>query len=549
MSIQQARTFPYASRTLPEILQRQAARYRGKLLIASPSRPITYAEAPDIAARCAGRLAAAGVKAGDRIVAYLPNSVEFIELWFGAAWLGAVLAPVNTAFRGAQLRHVLSLVDPALIVTERGLLAHLAAPEIMPPSGPRVWVTDCGGGPGADHGGGPGADWASGPGPDHGLEAEPAPGPGAPVAAHEARPGDTLAILFTSGTSGPSKGVICPHAQFFWWGVLTGEALEITSDDVLFTALPLFHTNALNTLWQALLAGATYAFERRFSASQFWTQAGQAGATVTYLLGAMVHILLKQAPGPGDRTHQVRACLAPATSKELVGQFRQRFGVRSIDGYGSTETNLVMSNALNGYAPGTMGRALPGFEVRVVDENDCEVPAGAPGELLVRHSEPFSMAGGYFGNPEATASAWRNLWFHTGDRVMRDEQGIYHYLDRIKDAIRRRGENISSWEVEQALLSHPDVENAAVVGVPAEVGEEDVMAFIVPRRGCRPQPDAVTRFLEDRIARFAIPRYLEFVDELPMTENGKVKKYMLREWGVSPATWDRDEYTGVRVKS
>ena len=525
MSIQQARTFPYASRTLPGILKRQAARYQDKLLIASTSRPITYAEAPDIAARCAGRLAAAGVKAGDRIVTYLPNSVEFIELWFGAAWLGAVLAPVNTAFRGAQLRHALSLVDPVLIVTEQDLLAHLAAPGIMPPSAPRVWVTGCG----------------DGPGPDQGLKAEPAPAPGAPVAAHEARPGDTLAILFTSGTSGPSKGVICPHAQFFWWGVLTGEALEITPDDVLFTALPLFHTNALNTIWQALLAGATYAFERRFSASQFWTQARQAGATVTYLLGAMVHILLKQAPGPADRAHRVRACLSPATSKELVGQFLQRFGVRSIDGYGSTETNLVMSNAVNGYAPGTMGRALPGFDVRVVDEHDCEVPDGAPGELLVRHSEPFSMAGGYFGNPEATASAWRNLWFHTGDRVMRDEQGIYHYLDRIKDAIRRRGENISSWEVEQALLSHPDVENAAVVGVPAEVGEEDVMAFIVPRGGCRTQPDVVARFLEDRIARFAIPRYLEFVDELPMTENGKVKKYMLREWGVSPATWDRDE--------
>ena len=525
LSIQEARTFPYASRTLPEILKRQAARYADKLLIASPSRPISYAEAPDIAARGAGRLAAAGVKAGDRVAAFMSNSTNFIELWFGAAWLGAVLAPVNTAFRGAQLRHVLSLVDPVLIITERELLAYLATPEIMPTSGPRVWVTD----------------YADGAEPGHCLEASPAPASGAPVAAHEAQPGDTAAILFTSGTSGPSKGVICPHAQFFWWGVLTGEALEITPDDVLFTTLPMFHTNALNTIWQALLAGATYAFERRFSASQFWTQASQAGATVTYLLGAMVHILLKQAPGPDDRAHRVRTCLSPATSAELVERFRQRFGVRSIDGYGSTETNLVMSNAVNGYAPGTMGRALSGFEVRVVDENDCEVPAGAPGELLVRHSEPFSMAGGYFGNPEATADAWRNLWFHTGDRVMRDEQGIYHYLDRIKDAIRRRGENISSWEVEQALLAHTDVENAAVVGVPAEVGEEDVMAFIVPRADSRPQPHAVTRFLEDRLARFAIPRYLEFVDELPMTENGKVKKYMLREWGVSTTTWDRDE--------
>ena len=519
-----ARTLPYASRTLPEILKRQAGRFGDKLLIASPSRPITYAEAPVIAARCAGKLASAGVKAGDRIVAFMSNSMEFIELWFGAAWLGAVLAPINTAFRGAQLRHALTLVDPVLIVTEQELLAHLAASEIMPASGVRVWVV-----------GGAGSR-----GLNPGLKADPAPPPGLPVAAHEARPGDTAAILFTSGTSGPSKGVICPHAQFFWWGVLTGEALEITSDDVLFTVLPLFHTNALNTIWQALLAGATYAFERRFSASQFWNQARQAGATVTYLLGAMVYILMKQEPGPDDRAHQVRICLSPATPAELVEQFRQRFGVHSIDGYGSTETNLVMSNTINGYAPGTMGRVVPGFEVRVVDENDCEVPTGTPGELVVRHTEPFSMAGGYSGNPGATASAWRNLWFHTGDRVMRDEQEIYHYLDRTRDAIRRRGENISSWEVEQALLSHPDVENAAVIGVPSEVGEEDVMAFIVPRTRGRPPPSVVTRFLEDRLARFAIPRYLEFVRELPMTENGKVKKYLLREWGVSPRTWDRD---------
>ena len=530
MSIQQARTFPYTSRTLPEILKRQGARYQDKLLIASPSRPITYVQAPDIAARCAGRLAAAGVKAGDRIVAFMSNSVDFIELWFGAAWLGAVLAPVNTAFRGAQLRHVLSLVDPVLIVTEQDLLAHLSDTEIRPTLGIQLWVSDC----------------AEVSDTKHGLRASPLPAHAEPIAAYPARPDETAAILFTSGTSGPSKGVVCPHAQFFWWGVLTGEALEVTPDDVLFTVLPFFHTNALNTIWQALLAGATYAFERKFSASRFWAQARQAGATVTYLLGAMVHILMKQTPGPDDRAHRVRICLSPATAGGLVEQFRERFGVRSIDGYGSTETNLVMSNTVNGYVPGTMGRAVPGFEVRVVDENDYEVPSGAPGELVVRHSEPFSVANGYFGNPAATTAAWRNLWFHTGDRVMCDEQGVYHYLDRIKDAIRRRGENISSWEVEQALLSHPDVENAAVVGVPAEVGEEDVMAFIVPRDACRLQPDGMTRFLEDRLARFAIPRYLEFVDELPMTENGKVKKYMLRARGVSPATWDRDEYPITR---
>ena len=524
MSAEQARSIPYASRTLPRILSLQAARHGDKTLIASASRSITYAGAPDVAARSAGRLAAAGVQAGDRVIAFLPNGMDLVELWFGAAWLGAVLVPINTGFRGAQLRHALTLADPVLVVTGNGLLAHLREPDIGLQSGIRIWVTD--------------SDAAVKP--DNDLPATSLPPPGEPLAAHAALPGDPVAILYTSGTSGPSKGVICPHAQFFWWGVLTGEALDITSDDVLFTVLPFFHTNALNTIWQALLAGATFTFGERFSASQFWVQARQAGATVTYLLGAMVFILLKSPPGAAERAHSIRVGLSPATSPELVEQFYQRFGIRLMEGYGSTETNMVMSNLIGGYAPGTMGRVVPGFEVRIVDENDSEVAAGASGELVIRHSEPFSVGSGYFGNPEATAAAWRNLWFHTGDRVVRDDQGIYHFLDRIKDSIRRRGENISSWEVEQALLSHPDIKNTAVVGVPAEVGEEDVMAFIVPRDRNLPDPDAVIRYLEDRLARFAVPRYLQFVDELPLTENGKIKKYMLKEWGVSPATWDRD---------
>ena len=518
-------TFPYADRTLPDILKRQAARYAHKLLIASPTRSITYAQAPDIAARCAGRLASAGVQAGDRVIVFLPNCMDLIELWLGAAWLGAVLAPINTAFRGEQLRHALTVAEPALIVTDRQLLEHLRDPIVLAAADTRIRVTDA-------------TDTTV---LNSELTADPLPPLGEPLAAHPAQPSDPLAILYTSGTSGPSKGVTCPHAQFFWWGVLTGEALDITSDDMLFTVLPFFHTNPLNTIWQALLVGATFSFGERFSASRFWSQAREAGATVTYLLGAMVHILLKSPPGAEDRAHRIRVSLSPATPAELVEQFQQRFGIRLIDGYGSTETNLVMSTVSGDYAPGTMGRVVSGFEVRIVDANDCDVPTGIPGELVVRHSEPFSVATGYFGNLEATTAAWRNLWFHTGDRALRDERGIYHFVDRKKDAIRRRGENISSWEVEQALLSHPNISNTAVVGVPADVGEEDVMAFIVPHAGNIPEPDAVIRFLEQRIARFAVPRYLEFVDELPLTENGKIKKYVLKERGVSSTTWDRDQ--------
>lgn len=525
MRAESARSLPYASRTLPEILKLQAARHGDKLLIASSTRSITYAEAPEVAARNASRLRAAGAGVGDRIVAFLSDGMELLELWFGAAWLGAILTPINTAFRGEQLRHALSVADPALIVTEGGLLSHLRNLAPRPPRAARFWVMDA----------------AAIADLNSQAPVEPLPPAGELLAAHAAQPGDPIAIIYTSGTSGPAKGVICPHAQFFWWGVLTSEALEASSKDVLFTTLPFFHINALNTFWQALLSGAVFAFRNRFSASRYWAEARQAGATVTYLLGAMANILLKAPPSPADRQHSVRIGLSPATPAEVAAQFHDRFGVRLIDGYGSTETNLVMSNVLDGYAPGTMGRVVEGFEARIVDAQDRELPAGTPGELTLRHTEPFSFASGYFRDPEATASAWRNLWFHTGDRAMRDERGVYHFVDRAKDAIRRRGENISSWEVEQALLTHPEVENAAVVGVPADLGEEEVMAFVAPRNSGPPAPEALIRFLQDRLAYFAIPRYLEFVDKLPETENGKVRKQALKERGIGPATWDRNQ--------
>ena len=525
MRAESARSLPYASRTLPEILKIQAARHGDKSLIASPTRSITYAEAPEVAARSAGRLRSGGAGVGDRVVAFLSDGMELLELWLGAAWLGAIFTPVNTAFRGEQLRRALAVADPALIVTEGALLPHLGNLAPPPPTAARCWVADAAAGADLD---------IEGP-------VEPMPPAGEPLAAHGAQPGDPSAIIYTSGTSGPAKGVVCPHAQFFWWGVLTSEALEASSEDVLFTTLPFFHINALNTLWQALLSGATFAFRNRFSASRHWAEARQAGATITYLLGAMANILLKAPPGPADRQHSIRVALSPATPAEVAAQFQDRFGVRLIDGYGSTETNLVMSNVIGGYAPGTMGRVVEGFEARIVDAQDRELPSGAPGELALRHTEPFSFASGYFGDPEATASAWRNLWFHTGDRAMRDERGIYHFIDRIKDAIRRRGENISSWEVEQALLTHPEVENAAVVGVPADLGEEEVMAFVAPRGNSPPTPEALIGFLQTRLAHFAIPRYLEFVDKLPETENGKVRKQTLKERGIGPATWDRDK--------
>jgi crotonobetaine/carnitine-CoA ligase len=353
-------------------------------------------------------------------------------------------------------------------------------------------------------------------------------------------PGDPFAVLYTSGTTGPSKGVICPHAQYYWWGANSAALLQVEPDDVLCTTLPLFHINALNTLAQALLTGAHMVLENRFSASGFWPTMAARGATVVYLLGAMVPILLAQPITPQERAHRVRRGLGPGVPADLMTTFTARTSVSLVDGYGSTETNFVIGATVADRKPGSMGRIRPGFEAQVVDEYDNPVQAGVPGELVLRAQEPFAFASGYLGMPEKTVEAWRNLWFHTGDRVARDADGWFRFIDRLKDVIRRRGENISSHEVEQVLLSHPDIEAAAAFPVASDLAEDEVMATLVIRPGEPFDPVALMQFCEARMPYFAIPRYIEVLPDLPRTENGKIQKFKLRERGVTPGTWDRD---------
>ncbi len=520
------RKLPLEQRTFPQVLQ-NAASLGDKIFIKTEGKQLSYGDAPEVAALVAAHLSQHGIGKSDRVVVLLPNCIEALELFFGAGWLGAVFVPINTAFRGSQLQQMLILADPAAIVVGGEFLANLTELELELPLLQKLWVV--------------------------GVQDETAPRTVFGVATEQWRkgrealpqqavaPSDPLAIMYTSGTTGPSKGVVCPHAQFFWWGILTGESLALNSEDVAYTVLPMFHTNALNSLWQVLLYGATYCFGSRFSASRFLQQVADCDATVTYLLGSMIYILLKQPESALDRGHKLRNTLSPATSQELADRFKTRFGVELVDGYGSTETNFVCCNRPGNYVPGSMGRVLPEFEAKVVDDQDIEVPVGESGEFVIRSREPFSMASGYFRNPEATVSAWKNLWFHTGDRVKVDENGVFYFLDRLSDSIRRRGENISSWEVEQAILSHPAILHCAVVGVPSELGEEDVAAFIVLHPGKTLVYAELIQHLDSRIAYFAIPRFVEYVTELPTTENNKIKKYALKQRGIGHASWDREK--------
>jgi crotonobetaine/carnitine-CoA ligase len=523
-------SFPPSDRILSTILTRQAERYGDRTLLVAGETRWTFAQTAAIAAASAQALVDAGIKPGDRVALMCSNRPEFLQVYLGCAWLGAIAVPINTALRGFQLSHIFRNSRPALLVVEAQFVVAIESVEAGVELPPRTWII------------GAAADAI-----DARLSALPLPALGAAAPAAAVRPGDTVAILYTSGTTGPAKGVCCPQAQLFWWGIYSARALGVREGDVLFTTLPLFHTNALNAFYQALLNGCTYVLEPKFSASGFWAAAQRHNATVGYLLGAMASMLLAQPKNANDKAHRLRVALGGGVPPQIHGPFLQRFGVPLVDGYGSTETNFVFAGTIPSDRPGTMGYLADGIEARIVDENDSALPDGQAGELVLRAGEPFAFATGYFGMPEKTVEAWRNLWFHSGDRVVRDADGHYRFIDRMKDSIRRRGENVSSWEVEQTIQSHPAVAACAIYPLPSELGEDEVAAAILLEPGQSLEPVDIVRHCEGQIAYFAIPRYVRILSQMPLTENGKIKKGVLREAGITTDTWDR-EAAGVKVR-
>jgi carnitine-CoA ligase len=518
---QLAQVFAPAERTLPVMLVRQAERHGDRPLASAGDATWTFAQTAASTARIAGTLRAAGIGAGDRVAIISSNRIELLGLLLGCGWLGAVAVPINVASRGPQLQHILTNSGARLLVMEPDFAENLSMLEAGALALGALWTI-----------GEPG-DFRFGRIVPRAMPPQDKSIPPASLA-----PSDLAMILYTSGTTGPSKGVCCPHAQYFWWGANTAAMLGVTGDDVLCTSLPLFHTNAINTFYQALLTGACVRYEKRFSVSGFFPALAQHRASVTYLLGAMVPMLLSRPESAEERAHATRIALAPGVPAQFHEPFTRRTGIRLIDGWGSTETNFVLGATVERQRPGLMGPVAEGFAARVVDDQDNEVADGVAGELIVRADEQLAFATGYFGAAEKTVEAWRNLWFHTGDRVIREPDGYFRFVDRLKDAIRRRGENISSFEVEQVLLAHPAVANAAVFPVRSSLAEDEVMAALVLHPNRVLAPADLIAYCAPRLPYFAVPRYLEFMAELPMTENGKVQKYKLRERGVTEHTWD-----------
>jgi crotonobetaine/carnitine-CoA ligase len=346
---------------------------------------------------------------------------------------------------------------------------------------------------------------------------------------------DTHMVIYTSGTTGPSKGVLSSYIHSYT--AATGFR-NIGPGDRNLMQLPMFHVGGPYALLWALIYGGSTVVIDAFSVSRFWEVVRRYEITTVGLLGSMTQFLMKQPESAHDTNHTLRSVIIAPFDEHAIA-FGKRFQVPTYTEFNMTELAVPLWAGPNPQVPGTCGRPQAGVELRLVDEHDIDVPPGAPGELVVRAAQPWTMSHGYLNDAAATARAWRNGWFHTGDLMRRDAAGNYFFVDRLKDALRRRGENISSFEVESAIAQHPAVREAAVVPVPGEGSEDEVLAVVALVPGTQLEPAALIEFLRDKLAYFMIPRFVRALDALPKTPTQKVEKHLLRGVGVTADTWDR----------
>jgi carnitine-CoA ligase len=515
--------------TLPRILDTRARTHGDRVFLDVPwaDARYTYAETLDASRRIASGLIADGAEPGDRIVFMAPNSAEYVLGWFGSALAGMSEVPLNTAYEGAFLEHQVRTTAPRMVVVDPALAGRFLTGSDAYSSIERFYVL------GDDPDGRAlAALRATGRAAerfDRLLEA-------APGALPEVDYRDLAAIFFTSGTTGLSKGVMMSHSHLAFFADQGRAMTRLTDADAYMSVGPLFHGNAqFLAAYPAMMAGARVVLQERFSASRWIDQIAASDVSVTNLVGVMMDFVWKQPPKPADADNRLRCVYAVPTATSILAGFQERFGVEAvIESFGSTEASLpILCPYGEQRPPGSAGVLLEDwFDVRVVDpETDEELPVGEVGELLVRGRVPWTMLSGYYGMPDRTAEALRNQWFHTGDAVRRDEDGWFYFVDRLKDAIRRRGENISSFEVEQAVLLHPRIVDCAAVAAPAatEAGEDEVALFVVLAEPVALTVGEVREWAREQLPAFAHPEYVHVLEELPYTPSGKVRKRELRE--------------------
>lgn len=483
--------------------------------------------------RMAHGLIALGVQPGDTVVSLLDNNVDAVIAWFGINKAGAISVPINTAYKGEFLRHQIATSGTRIVMAEAHYAERVTA---VAPAVPGLHTL-------LTRGPAPGIDPA-------GLAVATIDGVrrgGDPAALVTNRPGDLSMLIYTSGTTGPSKACMLSHGYACNVSHQLIGSIGARPDDVMWTALPLFHISAtLLTVLSATIVKASAAIDGHFSLSRFWPEIERSGATTVSLLGSM-QTLIAEAPDTEASRRcygQLRVAHAGPFPAELQEKWRRRFGVQimGVPGYGLTEASMISGGPLTSRIDASSsGPIREDFEVILVDDEERPVAPGAPGEILCRPRRPNVMFSGYWNRPEDTLKVLGNLWLHTGDIGRIDENGELHFLDRKKDYLRRRGENISSFEVEATFHSHPDVVDVAAHAVFSEFGEDDLKITAVLREGASLGEAELCAWCIERMPYFAVPRYIEFRADLPRSPTGKVLKYQLREEGCTPATWDRNE--------
>ena len=516
-----------AERHLGRALRDQARAQGDAPFLLFDSVQYSYADANERVNALAAGLARRGLGPGQRVAFYMDSAPEVIFLALAANKLGAVWVPINTDYKGEWLSDSVVRSRPTLLVTDARHAPRLA--EVRPALG-ELYIA-CLGGQGALSGSEDFADLFE---------------PGAPEPDMSAfAGGDTCAVLWTSGTTGRSKGVMQSHNVWFNAVAASNRQFGIQEGDVVLSVLPLYNSAAwVTSVFRAMLSGLPLALDPAFSVSTFWQRVDFYRATQSFTLGAM-HMFLWNAPRrPDDADHSLRKLMAVPMPAELAGPFSERFGVELMpQGLGQSEAfTLINQDGCAGLEvpAGSCGTPADTVEVRLVGEHGEDVAAGEAGELWVRPREPHAIFNGYFDDPQATAAAYCDDWYRTGDLLRRDERGFYFFCDRKKDAVRYKGRNISTFEVEMAVRKHPSVSDCAAYGVPSEEldSESELKLDVILKPGEALAAEPLARYINDNAPYFFVPRYIEFVDALPYTPTNKVQKFRLRERGITPATWD-----------
>jgi crotonobetaine/carnitine-CoA ligase len=513
---------------LPQLIRQRAEECPDRIFIRQvDSGAMTYKQLHDSTMRWAAAYRQAGVTPGDPVLTMLPLNLDFYCSAIGLAWILGVEVPVNIEYRGQLLLHAIRTAQPKVIVAHAKYVHRFEEIAAEMDSRPLLVVV----------GGEESIPQTSYPAVTLEMflqDASPAGDLAGP------QPWDVASIMYTSGTTGPSKGVIMPWGQLYEVATRGVRMSEFSENDCYYLPSVTYHMAAKGVAYTMAMVNGQLVIRDRFSVSSFFTDVARYGCTCASMFGASAQLLNAADRKPEDANTPLRHVLMSPVLADVEG-FMKRFDLEVTTGYGMTEIGPVIcaTGQVSNDNHRSCGRLTPGYEARLVDEHDNEVPAGEIGELIVRSDRPWTLNLGYVGLPDESMKAWRNGWFHTGDVFRLDADQNFYFVDRRKDAIRRRGENISSFEVEAIVNSHPDVVESAAVAVPSELGEDDVKVVVVRRAGSDITESTLIDFLTPVMPRFMIPRYVEFIDTLPKTPTDRVQKALLRNAGVTPQTWDR----------